>query len=199
LRSWDRPESGGPAPPPTLRDRLAALPPGHPSSPQFDRRAPWDAPPDRPGISEDPGESGPEHYGDGVIDERVRAFPPRERATAEALAAAGATVIALPEDPGLRQRQPDALVDGRVSEFKGIEPGGSDASIKNQLDAARGQAPNVVVDARGSGVDEDAAALGMRRFLGNPWGRDHFASILIIGDGYVLGNARREEPGHGSA
>ena len=114
-----------------------------------------------PEISEDRRESGPERYGDGVIDERVRAFPPPERATAEALAAAGATVIALPEDPSLRQRQPDALVDGRVTEFKGIKPGGSDASIKNQLDTARGQAPNVVVDARGSGVDEDGAALGM--------------------------------------
>lgn len=149
-------------------------------------------------IAEDRQEPSPERYGDGLIDERVRAFPPRERATAEALAAAGAAVIALPEDSSSKQRQPDALVDGRVTEFKSIEPGGSDASIKNQLDTARGQAPNVVVDARGSGVDEDAADLGIRRFLGNPWGRDHFASILIIGDGYVLGNARREELGHES-
>jgi hypothetical protein len=147
-------------------------------------------------MTEDEDEPGPERYGDGFIDERIRAFQPRERATAEALAVAGAMVIALPEDPRRTQRQPDALVDGRVTEFKSIEPGGSDATIKNQLDAAKGQAPNVVVDARGSGVEENGATLGLRRFLGNPWGRDHFASILIIGDGYVIGNARREESGH---
>lgn len=46
------------------------------------------------------------------------------------------------------QRQPDALVDGRVTEFKSLRPGATDATAKNQLRRAQGQAPNVVVDAQ---------------------------------------------------
>jgi len=42
------------------------------------------------------------------------------------------------------RRQPDALVDGRVTEFKSLSRGASDATVKNQLRTAKGQAPNVV-------------------------------------------------------
>jgi len=68
------------------------------------------------------------------------------------------------------RRQPDALVDGRVTEFKSLSRGASDATVKNQLRTAKGQAPNVVIDARGSGLAEDSAALGLRRFLGQSVG-----------------------------
>lgn len=112
-----------------------------------------------------------ERFGEGFIDQRARVFQPTERAIAEALAFRGATVTALAEDHSLRQRQPDALVDGRVTEFKSIRPGATDATIKNQLRAAQGQAPNVVIDARNRGLDENSAVLGARRFLGSPWAR----------------------------
>jgi hypothetical protein len=60
-------------------------------------------------------------------------------------------VVALVEDSSVGRRQPDALVDGRVTEFKSLSRGASDATVKNQLRTAKGQAPNVVIDARGSG------------------------------------------------
>jgi hypothetical protein len=104
--------------------------------------------------------------GDGYVDGRARGFQPAELAIARALAVRGAEVVALAEDHSLRQRQPDALVDGRVTEFKSLRPGATDATVKNQLRRAQGQAPSVVVDARGSGLDENSAGLGQRRGLG---------------------------------
>ncbi len=118
---------------------------------------------------------------------------------AEALALRGATVTALAEDHSLRQRQPDALVDARVTEFKSLRPGATDATIKNQLRAAQGQAPNVVIDARNSGLDESSAALGARRFLGSPWAQGRYTTILILGDGYVIERASPKEPHSDSA
>jgi hypothetical protein len=135
-----------------------------------------------------------EQYGEGLIDQGARVFQPAERAIAEALALRGASVTALAEDHSLRQRQPDALVDGRVTEFKSIRPGATDATIKNQLRAAQGQAPNVVIDARNSGLDESSAAHGLRRFLGSPWAHGRYTSILVLGDDYVIDAASPREP-----
>ncbi|HEV2375998.1 MAG TPA: hypothetical protein VGS19_27995 [Streptosporangiaceae bacterium] len=174
-----------------LRARLDALPPNHPSSAGFADRATSGAADARKRAEAD---RAVDRRGDGVVDEGARVFQPAERAIADALAGRGAVVTALAEDHSLRCRQPDALVDDRVTEFKSVRPGATDATIKNQLLAARGQAPNVVVDARGSGLGEDGAALGLRRFLSSPWGRDHYETILILGDGYVIETARREEP-----
>jgi Contact-dependent growth inhibition CdiA C-terminal domain len=153
----------------SMRERLDALPANHPSSPRFaDGPAQVDVPAQPKSREPDAGrdrelgasDSGREveRHGDGFIDERARVFQPAERAVAEVLALRGATVTALAEDHSLRQRQPDALVDGRVTEFKNIRPGATDATIKNQLRAAQGQAPNVVIDARNSGLDENSAA-----------------------------------------
>ena len=201
MRARDRPDPGAPGPPDALRARLDALSANHPSSPKFTDHRPQ--PPQRheirepAGSPEEPDVAGLGHAVErrdaGVIDERARDFQPAERAIAEALADRGATVTALAEDHSLWQRQPDALVDGRVTEFKSVRLGATDATIKNQLLAAKGQAPNVVVDARGSGLGEDTAALGVRRFLGSPWGRDHYETILILGDGYVIETGNREE------
>lgn len=188
-----------------LRARLDAPPPNHPSSPLFSGEP---VQVDGPAQS---GESGPERQhrwdggashldqavercGDGSIDQRARAFQPAERAIAEALALRGANVTALAEDHSLRQRQPDALVDGRVTEFKSLRPGATDATVKNQLRAAQGQAPNVVIDARNSGLDENSAALGARRFLGSPWAQGRYTTILILGDGYAIETASPKEP-----
>lgn len=199
-RDWPEPDS--PALPDALRARLDALPASHPSSPRYtDHRSQRSVPAQaevrerpQPPMPEAAPDGSVERHGDGAIDERARVFQPGERAIAEALATRGASVTALVEDHSLRQRQPDALVDGRVTEFKSVRPGATDATIKNQLLAAKGQAPNVVVDARGSGLDQEGAALGVRRFLGSPWGRDHYETILILGDGYVIETARQKGP-----
>ena len=95
-------------------------------------------------------------------------------------------MVALVEDSSVGRRQPDALVDGRVTEFKSLSRGASDATVKNQLRTAKGQAPNVVIDARGSGLAEDSAAHGLRRFLGSPWARGRYESILVLGEDYRI-------------
>jgi Contact-dependent growth inhibition CdiA C-terminal domain len=176
MRSPDGPRRVHDASAATLEARLEKLPANHPSSLEHaDFRV-------------------VEREKRGAIDERFRPFPPDERAIAEALAGRGAIVVALAEDHSLRKRQPDAVVDGRVTEFKSLRPGATDATVKNQLLAAKGQAPNVVVDARGSGLDEGGAAHGLRRFQGGRWGPGHYDTILILGDGYAIEASKGEEP-----
>jgi len=185
----------------SLRERLDALSPNHPSSPGFTADA---TSAEVSGEQEDAGEHTQqdperggrdlERYGRGSVDQSARAFKPAELAIAEALADRGAVVIALVEDSSVRRPQPDALVDGRVTEFKSLSPGATDAAVKNQLRAAYRQAPNVVIDARGSGLQEDSAALGLRRFLGSPWGQGRYESILVLGDDYMIETASPREP-----
>src|ERR1700722_5294594 len=151
MRPVDRPGCSSQAGLDTLRERLGALRENHPSSPRFADGLVQEEGPARTS-SGDPDhrrdaergagdlDEAVEQCGGGVIDQRSRVFLPAERAIAEALALSGATVTALAEDHSLRQRQPDALVDGRVTEFKSIRPGATDATIKNQLGAAQGQA-----------------------------------------------------------
>ena len=52
----------------------------------------------------------------------------------------------------------------------------------------------MVMEARGSGLEENSAGLGLRRFLGSPWGRGRYESILVFGDDYVIETASPEEP-----
>jgi len=80
----------------------------------------------------------------------------------------------------------------RSTEFKSIRAGATDLTIKNQLRAAQGQAPNVVIDARSSGLDENSASLGLRRFLGSPWAQRRYTTILILGDDYMIETASPE-------
>jgi hypothetical protein len=180
----------------SLRERLDALPANHPSSPGFAADATRVGVSDRKetaGQNDRPGQEAggcdQERSVAGSVDQRARAFLPAELAIAETLADRGAAVVALVEDSSVGRRQPDALVDGQVTEFKSLSRDATDATVKNQLRTAKGQVPNVVIDARGSGLAENSAALGLRRFLGSPWGRGRFESILVLGDDYVLETA----------
>lgn len=136
-------------------------------------------------------------HGPGVVDEQARRFPPAERRIAVTLAEGGAVVVALPEDPAVRERKPDAMVDDRVTEFKSLRPGATDSTVTNQLLNARGQAPNVVIDARDSGLSEQAALLGIARFNGSQWRRGGFDSIQILGDDFRIGQKRRGDDERG--
>jgi hypothetical protein len=129
-----------------LQKRLDALPANHPS-PRFlegQGRGP-DQPGDSAGeVSGDKKQARPadlavERYGKGSIDQRARTFLPSERASAEALALRGADVTAFAEDHSLRERQPDAIVDGRVTEFKSLRPGATDATGIGTGSASRTQ------------------------------------------------------------
>lgn len=133
-----------------------------------------------------------DRVGNGVVDERARQFLPAERRIAEHLAGTdGAAVVALPEDSSILGRKADALVDDRVTEFKSLAPGATDGTVNHKLLDARGQAPNVVIDARGSGLDEATAQRGIARFDGSPWSGDGFDSIMVMGDDYVISRERK--------
>jgi Contact-dependent growth inhibition CdiA C-terminal domain len=129
--------------------------------------------------------------GRGVIDERAKRFSPAERRIAEILASRGPAVVAVSEGFGASGRTPDAHVNGVPVEFKSLDPGASDRTVKAALNSAKGQARHAVIDARDSGLAEDDALRGIRRFRGTPHG-DRIHAILILGDNFTIEWKRAE-------
>ncbi|MBB6395557.1 hypothetical protein BKA00_002471 [Actinomadura coerulea] len=120
----------------------------------------------------------------GALDETEKSFDSAERRIADLLVSEGCVVKALreSEEPGVRT--PDALLDGRPAEFKSLREGAGSNTVKNALNSAKGQAEDAIVDARGSGLEEETARLGLDRFLRiNP---ERMRTIRIIGDGYDI-------------
>jgi hypothetical protein len=76
-----------------------------------------------------------------------------------------------------------------------LQPGATDSTVNNRLLAAKGQARNIVIDARTSGLGEESAQRGIARFTGSPWGRDAFDSILILGEDFVSSRERAGDDG----
>jgi hypothetical protein len=126
-----------------------------------------------------------DRVGPGVIDERAKKFSPAERRIAEYLASGGSAVVSVHEGYGVSGRTPDSRVDAVPVEFKALDPGASDRTVKAALNSAKGQARHAVIDARGSGLTEDGAQHGMKRFFGTPHG-DRMDAVLIIGDDYSI-------------
>jgi hypothetical protein len=121
----------------------------------------------------------------GVIDERAKEFSLAERRIAEYLAVKGPAVVSVSEGFGLCGRTADARVDGIPVEFKSLDPGAGDQTVKAALNSAKGQARYAVIDARNCGLTEGDAQLGIRRFSGTPYG-DRLDAVLIIGDNYII-------------
>jgi hypothetical protein len=126
-----------------------------------------------------------DRVGLGVIDERAKSFSPSERRIADYLATPGSAVVAVSEMYGREGRKPDACVDDIPVEFKSLDPGANDRTVKAALNSAKGQASHTVIDGRGSGLTQDDANRGLQRFLGTPWAY-RLESVRIIGDGYDL-------------
>jgi hypothetical protein len=123
--------------------------------------------------------------GPGVIDERAKRFSPAERRIAEYLADQGSAVVSVSEGYGIYGRTADAHVNDVPVEFKSLDPGASDRTVKAALNSAKGQARYAVIDARGSGLTEDQAHRGIRRFSGTPHG-NRLDAVLIVGDNYNI-------------
>ena len=121
----------------------------------------------------------------GVIDERSMSFSAAERRIAEHLAAPGPAVVSVSEGYGIYGRTADARVNGISVEFKSLDPGASDWTVKAALNSAKGQARYAVIDARDSGLTEDQAHRGVRRFSGTPHG-NRLDAALVIGDNYII-------------
>jgi hypothetical protein len=126
-----------------------------------------------------------DRVGRGVIDERAKKFSPAERRIAEYLASNGPAVVSVSEGFGVFGRTPDARVDEVPVEFKSMDPGASDRTVKAALNSAKGQARHAVIDARGSGLTEDEAERGIWRFFGTPHG-NRMDTVLIVGDSYNI-------------
>ena len=139
-------------------------------------RLEWQAPLDEGSV---------ERVGLGVIDERAKKFSPAERRIAEYLASDGPAVVSVSEGYGAHGRTPDARIDAVPVEFKSLDPGASDRTVKAALNSAKGQARYAVIDARGSGLTEDEAERGIRRFFGTPHGH-RMDAVLIVGDNYSI-------------
>lgn len=80
---------------------------------------------------------------------------------------------------------PDARVENRPTESKSLDPGATDGTVNWALQRAKGQAADIAVDARGSGLDQSSAQHGIRRFLGTPHAHKVDA-IRLVGDDYDL-------------
>ena len=124
-----------------------------------------------------------------AIDADGKPFSPLEQASATYLAAKGNDVVKLAErheEPG---RKCDALVNGVRTELKTFDsPNATSNRVVSALQRsikAGGQARNVVIDARGSGLSRAEAGRAYRRLLpGLTKGRiDH---VRIIGDAFDL-------------
>jgi hypothetical protein len=139
-------------------------------------RLEWQAPLDEGSV---------DRVGPGVTDERAKKFSATERRIAEYLAASGPAVVSVSEGYGVYGRTPDARVDTVPVEFKVLDPGASDRTVKAALNSAKGQARHAVIDARGSGLTEAEAQRGIRRFFGTPHG-DRMDAVLIVGDNYRI-------------
>ncbi|MFI6171679.1 hypothetical protein ACIBCN_33210 [Nocardia sp. NPDC051052] len=117
----------------------------------------------------------------GKIDEAEKAFSPEERKIADLLADEGKDVKAVKEGV---DRTPDSTVDGVPTEFKSLDVGASNATVKNALNSASGQAEYAIIDARASGISQEEAQRGLNRFLGaSP---DKMKGVRIVGDGWEI-------------
>ena len=115
----------------------------------------------------------------------------KERSIAEFLEDQGRTVIKNPQEGVAGAgRQGDSFMDGVKTEFKSLDPGATDGTIKNVVNksiANGGQARQIVIDARGAGLSEELALKGTYRALGASNGKLDF--IEVIGDGYFFRSA----------
>lgn len=114
-------------------------------------------------------------------------FLPDEVAIAEYLTNLGMVVVQNPlEHQDGYGRQGDALVNGVQVEFKTAE-GGTDATIKNLVDdsvSGEGQAREIVIDVRGSGMTIHTAQRGAARALGISRGK--LDGLTIIGEDFFF-------------
>ena len=121
----------------------------------------------------------------GSIDESERTFLPEERHIAEVLRDEGRNVKAKREIRG--ERTGDADVDRKVTEFKSLAFGATNATVRNSINNSirhSGQARHIVIDARNSGLTKVEAERGLMRAKNITRGK--IDSVRIIGDGFDI-------------
>jgi hypothetical protein len=129
----------------------------------------------------------------GTVDETLRPLSPGERLLANVLTREGYNVQAIPESTILNKREADVLITNLNDlsslkvEFKSLEPGASSNTLKDAVNKplkGEGQARNIIIDARGSGLTEEEATRSLNRVGGITRGK--LDQLRIIGDNFDL-------------
>jgi hypothetical protein len=112
----------------------------------------------------------------------------RQAALDDYLRGQGRTVEPNPLEgkPGVG-RQGDRIVDGVKTEYKSLDPGATDSTVRNAVNNSirrGGQARAIVIDARGSGLTEEAATQGLNRVSGITRGK--LDRVEVVGEGYHI-------------
>lgn len=107
-----------------------------------------------------------------------------EKAIADFLVAEGRDVwqIRRSNEAG---RLPDAMVDGRPTEFKTINTDNHNA-IQRTLWSSRGQADRVVLDARETGQTTDGVVRAINEYLRTPENRVRTQYVRVLGNGFEV-------------
>lgn len=128
----------------------------------------------------------------GVLVHNMCPVPPfsaNERAIAVYLENLGRKVRRNPlEGLAGAGRQGDALVDGVLHEFKTLAPAATSSTIRNVVNNSirrGGQARNLVIDARGTGLAKNEALRGIRRALDISRGKIDY--VAVIGTDFFVG------------
>ncbi len=128
----------------------------------------------------------------GVLVHNMCPVPPfsaNERAIAVYLENLGRKVRRNPlEGLAGAGRQGDALVDGVLHEFETLAPGATSSTIRNVVNNSirrGGQARNLVIDARGTGLAKNEALRGIRRALDISRGKIDY--VAVIGTDFFVG------------
>jgi RHS repeat-associated protein len=112
-------------------------------------------------------------------------FNADEQVIADMLEDEGSEVVPLATTAG--QRSADALVNGIKTEFKTLQKGATSSTLRNSVNASikgGGQARNIIINARDSGLTEAEATRGLSRVGGFAAGK--VDSVRIIGDGFDI-------------
>ncbi len=121
----------------------------------------------------------------GTIDESERAFSEDERALAIYLVERGCHVKALPETGD--GRHPDALVDGVPTEFKRLAASPTSKTILNCVQQALrggGQARHIILDVRGTALDELEIERAFRRISGVQYIEGKLDVLRVVGNSF---------------
>lgn len=86
-------------------------------------------------------------------------------------------------------RQGDRIIDGIKTEYKTLDLGATQNTVKNVVNNSirkGGQARQIIIDARGSGLTREEAITGIEKAMGISRGK--IDQLRIIGDGFEVQN-----------
>jgi hypothetical protein len=84
-------------------------------------------------------------------------------------------------------RQGDRYINGKLTEYKTLQPGAVPKTIYNRVDdSARkgGQAPNIIIDVRGTDLTREQVIEGLDSVQRSPYLQTKIDNVRVIGNGF---------------